>query len=387
MKKILIDGRFIGVGESISRYTLEMLAGILKLDQENHYTLLVRPCGLNKAETFFESKEKFKNLDILVIDIPHYSIYEQTKLLSLLNQANFDLVHFTQFNQPILYKKNYVVTIHDLTLFGHLHRQNKLKSLAFNVVMKSAVRNSKKIISISKTTTADILDYYRPDKKKIKLIYHGLDHQTFSPSVKSKMGEIETFKKNYQVDSEYILYTGLWKRHKNLLRLFDAFDLMLQERMIKEKTKLVMVGKIDNDEPEVLEAILKINKKYNEKVIITTGFIDEAELPLAYAGAKMYIIPSLSEGFGWPPLEAMACATPVASSNISSMPEILGQAAIYFDPYNIRDMADKISQGLNDKKLLEDKVKLGLSQVKKYDWTRTARETLAVYREILVEKR
>jgi len=117
--------------------------------------------------------------------------------------------------------------------------------------------------------------------------------------------------------------------------------------------------------------------------IVTTGFIQEDELPTAYAGALAYVIPSLSEGFGLPPLEAMACGTPVISSNVSCMPEILGQAPLYFDPYNIEDIEKAIEKVTGDDKLRAELSKKGLEQAKKYDWKRTAEQTLEVYKEVL----
>ena len=150
----------------------------------------------------------------------------------------------------------------------------------------------------------------------------------------------------------------MWKKHKNILRMLEAFEKLQAEsyKLKANKVQLVLVGKIDRDEPEVLKKIDEINGRIAYQVsgimesnrntlyeipntksgaIICTGFIDEAELPIAYAGATAYCIPSLSEGFGLPPLEAMACGTPVISSNISAMPEILGKAPFYFDPYDV----------------------------------------------------
>ena len=126
-------------------------------------------------------------------------------------------------------------------------------------------------------------------------------------------------------------------------------------------------------------------RSYDLKPIVTTGFIDEEELPIAYAGAVAYVIPSLSEGFGLPPLEAMACGTPVLSARTSAMPEILGNAPLYFDPYNISDIANKIEKLIDDNKLQSELSKRGLEQVKKYSWEKTAKETLEVYNSALTK--
>lgn len=395
MTRVLIDGRFVGVGDSQTRYVLELVRNILALDKEIEYTLLLRPAGEKELKVFsgIEGKE---NLKIEILDIPHYSVSEQTKLLKYLNMKKYDLVHFTQFNHPTRYKGNFVITIHDLTLIGHLHRQNPIKRFAFGRVMRSAVKNSKKIIAISKTTKNDILDYYKTDHGKIEVIYHGIDHERFNTRIKDKELRIKQFKEKYKIDNDYILYTGMWKKHKNLLRLLKAYEILIQNSESKMQNysskfkilpQLVLVGKEDPNESEIVEEIKRINKiaikQFNNEAIRLTGFIEDEELPIAYAGAAAYCIPSLSEGFGWPPLEAMACGTPVISSKESCMPEILGDAALYFDPYNIKDLSGAIEKILKDQKLRKELTEKGLLHVQKYQWKDSAKKTLAVYKKLL----
>jgi len=442
--RILIDGRFIGVGESISRYTLEVVKGILELDKKNEYALLVRPQGKKTATEFLSRPEHIRqaqyklcegsrdsspkaqndkdvfasevkqstkklpsNLHLKVLDIAHYSLLEQTKLLKYLNKEKYDLVHFTQFNHPVRYKGKFVVCIHDLTLLGHLYRMNPLKRLGFRAVMKSAVKNSTKIITISEYSKKDIVKTYGADPGKIEVTYLGIDEK-FCQEVRSGKQEIRRFKGKYNIIGDYILYTGMWKRHKNIIRMLKAYELYLKKQITRNKSQtnsklqipniqLVMVGKIDQNEPEVIKTINDINnrfchserseescglKKDRCNPIVTTGYVDEDELPIAYAGALFYCIPSLSEGFGLPPLEAMACGTPVISSKISAMPEILGDAVEYFDPYSVDDIAKTMEKVAGDEKLREQLSKKGLERVKKYSWPKTAEETLKVYRSV-----
>ncbi len=386
MSRILIDGRFVGVGDSQTRYVLELVRNILKFDQKNEYTLLLRPVGVRELEVFSGIKGK-PNLKIDILDVSHYSVAEQTKLLQYLNRKKFDLVHFTQFNHPILYRGNYVITIQDLTLIGHLHYFNFIKQLAFNNVMKSAAKDSKKIIAISKVTEKDVINFFGTSKDKFALIYHGIDHERFNIKIKDQKVSTESFKKKYKISNNYILYTGMWKKHKNILRMLKAFE-KFKINYPENKTQLVLVGKIDKGEPEVIAEIERINNTHkllftNNPIIVTTGFIEEDKLPIAHAGALAYCIPSLSEGFGWPPLEAMACGTPVISSNLSCMPEILGDAPIYFDPYDIDDIAKAMGKIASDEKLRENLSKKGLEQVKKYNWEDCAEKTLKVYKELL----
>lgn len=381
MSKILIDGRFVGVGDSMSRYVLETLRGILKLDQDNEYTLLLRPIGEKELKWYPEIMEA-NNLKVEYLDIPHYSFPEQTKLLSYLNKKKYDLVHFIQFNHPILYRGNFVVTIHDLILLNHSDG-NALKKKAYKTVMSSAAKHSKKIIAVSRLTKEDIIKLFQTQESKIEVIYHGIDHEKFNSKVKTQKSEIDNFKNKYGIAGDYLLYVGAWKKHKNVLNMLKAFE------ECRSDLQLVLIGKIDQDEPEVIAEINRINsrntKYLSHNTIITTGAIDvrDPNIPLAYAGAAAYIIPSLAEGFGWPPLEAMACGTPVISSNYSCMPEVLGDAALYFDPLSVEEMTEAIRKVLSDGKLRADLIAKGLNQVEKYNWSDTAKKTLEVYKSSL----
>ena len=393
MKRILIDGRFVGVGESVSRVTLEVLAGTLALDKENSYTLLIRPCGEKEIERYPIIKSA-QNCKLEILDVEHYSPAEQTKLLSYLNKEKYDLVHFTQFNHPIFYRGNFVVTIHDLTMLGHLHRQKFYRRLACNITMKSAITNSKQILSVSNFTKNELKEYYSVPDDKVTVTHLGIDHERFNNKLKPQTEKQEAFKKKYKINGDYILYTGAWKKHKNLIRLLKAYEDFIKSKDPKSQVpspKLVFVGKADDKEPEVTAEIERINKVLspNSQVlspIILTGFIDEAELPIAYAGALAYVIPSLNEGFGLPPLEAMACGTPVIASKESCIPEVLEDAALYFDPYDIKDISMAIQKISSDLDLRTELSKKGIAQAQKYNWSDTAKKTYEVYRKVLSYK-
>ena len=383
MKKILIDGRFVGVGESMSRYTLELLAHILEIDKENEYTLLIRPAGQEWINKFKVESSKLK---VDVLDIKHYSVGEQTKLLKYLNRQKFDLVHFPQFNHPIRYKGKYVVTIHDLILLNHT-KAGLLKRLAFVPVLKSAVKDSAAIITASEETKREIIYTLRGDEKKISLIHHGIDHNKFNIRAKSERVLLDEFCQKNKIEDDYFLYVGAWKSHKNILRMLEAYEKFIQNN--EKFVHLVLVGKIDKKEKAILVAIDRINKSRtpNSELltpIVTAGPIaNDDELAAVYAGAIAYVMPSLAEGFGWPPLEAMACGTPVISSKVSCMPEILGDAVYYFDPLDGDSMVSAMKKIISDHDLRQKLIKSGLEQVKKYDWVETAKKTLSVYNSVL----
>jgi glycosyltransferase involved in cell wall biosynthesis len=285
-------------------------------------------------------------------------------------------------------------------MLGYLHRTNPLKKYAFSRTMRHAVKRSAKILTVSNTSKREIIDYYHVPAAKIAVIYNGIDHEKYNIQVKSEKAcpepasggveglKVKSFKEKYHIDGDYLLYAGLWKKHKNLKRLLEAFEKLKVENEKLKDLRLVITGKKDRDEPEIIEEINRVNNALNSKFlilnsVITTGFLDEAELPIAYTGALAYVIPSLSEGFGMPPVEALACGTPVIASNVSCMPEILGDAALYFDPYDLEDMAKAMERITTDEKLRDEIISKGLEQVKKYNWSNTAKETLDVYRELI----
>jgi glycosyltransferase involved in cell wall biosynthesis len=304
-----------------------------------------------------------------------------------LNKRHFDLVYFTQFNHPILYRKPYIITVHDLTTFGYFHYENPVKVAMFRRVMKSAVNDSKKIVAVSNTTKDEILNNYSIDEKKIEVIYLGVDRNylrisRMAADDRYKLGK--KFAANYELPGKYLLYTGMWKKHKNLLRLLEAFE-KFRSRAEGEnrELQLVLVGKIDRNQPEVVEEIEQINGHLIDVVscadpVFVAGFVPEELLPSAYAGALAYVQPSLNEGFGLPPLEAMACGAPVIASNVSATPEILGDAAEYFEPESVEDIADKIDKIVNDPKLRINLQRRGLERVKLYTWEKNAEKTLKV---------
>ena len=389
-RKILIDGRFIGVGDSIGRVTFGILEHLLKIDSDHEYSLLIRPAGIKQVkERGLWDDERVK---VEVLDIAHYSLEEQSKLLIWLNKKPYDLVYFTQFNHPVLYRKPYIIIIHDLTTFGYFRYENPLKVALFKKVMKSAVHDSKKVITTAKVTKAELLETYKVAKDKIEVVHLGIDANYMRLSklgVADRVKLGNRFKQYYDLSADYLLYTGMWKRHKNLPRLLAAFQSVHNSSNEKVSgLQLVLVGKIDKNEPVVIERIEKINGHSIDKAVPTdavfvTGFVSEELLPAAYAGALAYVTPSLNEGFGLPPLEAMSCGIPVIASNVSATPEILGDAAVYFDPYNPDNIADKIKQVVPDLRKRLDLQKKGLERVKLYRWEDNAEKTLKIINGII----
>jgi glycosyltransferase involved in cell wall biosynthesis len=296
----------------------------------------------------------------------------------ILQKCGLDLVHFPHFNVPVPYKGKFIVTIHDLILFRYPTRRAStlsaptyfLKKKAYHRVINYAIKNSEKIIAVSQHTKQDILKYFKIDPQKIIVTYEGVDI-TETPLSETT----EAILKKYGIMKPYVLYVGNAYPHKNLDRLIMAFREVVKKH---SGLHLVLAGREDY----FYKRLKNFARNMNISGIIFTGHIEEEHLPTIYREAKLYVFPSLYEGFGLPPLEAMARNVPVVSSNVSCLPEILGSAAYFFDPRGISETAEAIERVLEDNALRKKLIAAGQKQIKKYSWEKMARETLSVYQSI-----
>lgn len=370
--KIGIDCRmFSSAFTGIGRYTYELTRQLFEIDQTNEYILFFNP---PEFEKFTPPNPRIKKV---LVNARHYSFAEQTIFLQKLLRENLDLMHFTHFNAPILYFKPCVVTIHDLTLsfFPGRKMTSTLHRAAYHITLRAAVTKAKHIIAVSNYTKKDLQKLFKISDEKITVTYEGVN-QKFCPLPQEEIQKIT--QKYIPTVTSYILYTGVWRSHKNVTALIKAFYLLKEKENLD--IKLLITGREDPCYPEIRELAKQLNL---ENDIIFTGIVDDTELPALYSGARAYIFPSLYEGFGLPPLEAMQCGTPVATSRASSIPEICGEEnALYFDPYDINDIARKIHQICTDETLRQKLIENGLNHVKKFSWKQMAAETLEIYNHV-----
>lgn len=369
-----IDARMFGTAEAvgIGQYTEELVRHLLKHDHNNTYSVFVSPKAWLGFPIYAPNLNKIKAV------YPHYSWAEQVGYPLVLRKAKLDLIHYTNFNSPIFWREiPSVVTIHDLTLWWFAGRTQKRwwQKLAYRAAIQGACKNAKAIIAITETTKRDIIQLLKIDPNKIAVIYEAVADR-YKPI--NNTGDIEELKRKFNISRPYLLYVGQWRQHKNIIRLIRAFYLL--RRQYKIDYQLVLAGKIDQKAPEVLATIQKLGLKSE---VILTGYIPDNDLPYLYNGADLFVFPSLYEGFGLPPLEAMACGTPVVASNASCMPEVLGEAVEYFDPLSVESMAQVIAKVVKSYSLRQELKTLGLRQVKKYSFDQMAEQTLAVYQQVL----
>jgi glycosyltransferase involved in cell wall biosynthesis len=374
----MYSSHFTGIG----RYVYELVENLQDLDRENEYFLF-----FNDPE-FTNFQARNPNFHKELANAPHYSLAEQTSFNKQLRLYELDLMHFTHFNAPILYRRPSVVTIHDLTLhfFPGKKMTSLLHRLAYTLTIRSSVRKARRIIAVSRATGGDIEQILKVPLSKIQVIYEGIN-SSFRPL--PDRAQIDSTLSRYNITRPFLLYTGVWRDHKNIQGLLRAFQI-LSARL---DLQLVITGRKDNiyaDEVFSLARELGLMPAHQAPQepsrVIFPGLVSEQELVELLNAARAYVFPSFYEGFGLPPLEAMQCGTPAAVSNTSCIPEVCGKNAVYFDPYSPSDMAASIEKLLTDPELYQSMVKSGLEHVKKFSWEKMARETHQLYLHVLYEK-
>lgn len=272
-----------------------------------------------------------------------------------------------------------LATIHDAIPYVYPETNTRLVWLLFHLWLPVAVRRLHRIITVSHHSKRDIVRYLRVNPERVSVVPQGVDAQYRSMDPK----EVQTVLARNGIDGRYILYVSAVeprKKRKNLPRLLEAFA---QLRQWCDSWRLVIVGSVKKDYRPVFDTVERLGLA---PYVHFTGFVDETDLPALYGGADLFVLPSLYEGFGLPVLEAMACGTPVVTSNVSSLPEVAGDAAIFVDPYDVNAIADAMRRILGDSDLAADLRRRGLVRAQAFSWERTARETIAVYEHVLGQK-
>jgi glycosyltransferase involved in cell wall biosynthesis len=280
---------------------------------------------------------------------------------------------------PILYNKPFVVTIHDLTMYHYPRPEATtlgplkfwFKDKAHRLVVRHAVRKAKKIIVTSEFTKQDVRKTLGVPMEKMVVTYQ-------APFERYKLQDTNKFKiqnSKFKITEPYVLYVGAAYPHKNLGGLLKAWKIFCEK--YGEDYKLVLVGQKNYFYNNLQSSI------FNLKSVVHLDNVSDDELVSLYSNASLFVFPSLYEGFGLPPLEAMSHGVPVASSNRACMPEVLGEAALYFDPENYEQMADVIHRGLMDEDVRFQLKNNASELLKAYSWEKLARETLCLYEDVM----
>ena len=366
MTRIGIDARmmfFTGIG----RHVYNLAKRLPLLDPETEYLIFIRP--EDRARVDFAAA----NLRLVETIPTYYDMVEQTRHRRILEAEKLDLLHVPHFNIPIFYHGRLVVTIHDL-IQAKLPSQStwkaQFKRLGYYFVIQQALRKARRVIAVSRFTRDDIVRTLGTAADKIEVIHNGFDARFLRQP--TGVAEGKAILEKYGLKPPFLLYVGLQSHHKNLATLIEA---MQQIHATHPQASLALVGKHDDRYTPALQA--QAQKLGLAEAVRFCGFVPDADLELLYGTAVAFVFPSLYEGFGIPPVEALAAGLPVISSNAASLPEVLGDQATYFDPTDPADMAAKIGAVLVDP---ESHRPTGMPQ---FSWDKMAEQTLKTYRQVL----
>jgi len=296
-----------------------------------------------------------------------------------------DIFHATEHLLPPLRRVRTVFTFHDAiyVLFPQYHLP--LNRLFLGLMMPRFLRRADAIVTISECSKADAVRLYQIDPARIRVIYEGVDTRFQPVADPTRLAQVRA---RYALPERYILYVGTIEPRKNLVALLEAFHVLRSRFHVSRFTfhaaqdtalKLVIAGQ----RGWLYEGFFsKLRELGLEDEVVLPGYIADDDLPAVYSAASVFVFPSLYEGFGLPPLEAMACGTPVVCSSASSLPEVCDEAALLVAPTDVSALAQAIERVLSDEPLQATLRARGLAQAAKFSWERTARETLAMYREV-----
>ena len=365
--RIGINGRFLAAKRTgVQRAAYNLIRALVDMDQKNHYIL-------------FTTEDQVSNPDW---QKPHVTVvpsriregeslrnhfWEQFTLPRLARKHAIDILHSPANLAPLFYRGKSVVHIHDLCFLVNPQWFSFSFRTLYNFVIPRLARRAAKVITNSNNSRNDLLQFCNLSADRVSQVYWAVDDLFLQTS--------DTTPSDRKMD-DYILYVGSLEPRKNISTLLEAYEI-LRKQNPSIKSKLVLIG---GESPLFAEVQLKV-KHFKEDVLFQ-GFVNDHTLQDFYRHARLFVYPSLYEGFGLPPLEAMASGVPVVTTLTSSIPEVVGDAALMVSPYDAQELASTMDLILGDADLRQRLVQAGREQVRKFNWQRVARNTLAIYYEV-----
>lgn len=349
----------------IGHYTYHLVKQLTRIDHENEYF-------------FYNTATRQRRLeDLKLSENAHVVCFPRPLSPWRAKRDRIDVYHGTSYRLWAHGKRGSVVTIHDLALTRFPEFSKKLFGERWSIhKTRRTLMRARRIIAVSQHTARDLKDLYGVSPEKIRVVYNGLGEEFFT---KPDPNCIQSARARYGVKAvDYILYVGGSDPRKNLDRLLEAFSILVRKM---GPITLLVAGGMGRRDGEIRQ---KISRLGLEKDVVLTGHLPAQDLHPLYCGARLFIYPSLYEGFGIPVLEAMACGVPVIASNTSSIPEVAGDAAYLIDPYDMEDMAQAMEKVLEDHDLAASLRAKGQERAKAFSWEKSARQTLEVYQECLI---
>ncbi len=369
-KLIAIDGRFITPNISgIGRYSLGLLQGIAELKPSYKIVVLI-----NQLTYIPQNISNSGCFEFIIVESPVRSLKNQIELPKLLRRHNISVYHIPDGFAPITpIQSRLILTIHDLIRIRCRKLLGKSKKVVFLALWKFWLRTqcnrASAIITVSAHSRNDIIDLMNVTPEKLHVIYNGVKRHPETVNEKDII-------RKYGLFENVILYLGRVAPYKNVVSLVNAFSILVKSKV---NAVLMIAGAPDSRYPAVA---MRVKQLGLEQKVIFTDQINDAELASIFAVSSVFVFPSLYEGFGLPPLEAMTYGVPVVSSNKTCLPEVLGNAAFFVDPTDPSEIADAILQVLQNNKLRNDLINKGLERAKMFTWEKAAEEHLKLYESI-----
>lgn len=350
----------------VKQYIESITTALLKVDTVNEYYIF---------HSEYDHINKFPTAKNIVIESSSKMLWDYILLPKELNKYQLDVIIFPKNVIPFCISAKSLVVIHDLAYFmPELNAYPLIDTLYMKSMIRSSIKRANYVISVSRNTKNDIVEIIGTDESQVKVIYEAADQKYRQITDNIRLNEI---KNKYQLADKFIFYSGSLSPRKNMLRFLTAFN------KIKDTIphKLVLTGGKSWKDKNVHEMIDQIGDS-----IIKLGHVPDEDMPFIYNLADLFVYPSLYEGFGLPPLEAMACGCPVIASNTSSIPEVVGNAAIIVDPYKTEELEKAMYQLLTNRELREISIQNGRERVKHFTWENSAREMLHLFKKIDQQK-
>lgn len=374
--RVAIDFRStIGQPAGIGRFTNNLVKQIALLDTRNNY-VLYSFYPIKPAREIGELIKKHPNFSLKTNPVPgrimRY-LWDYFKIPIEFSIGEVDIIHIMDFLIPKIRKAKLIVTIHDISsiLFPQWHTRYTKRWVRNRIHL--AKEKADRIIVDSIHTKKDLVQTLGVSEDLITVIYGGVGEQ-FQPIKDQEI--LKRVKKRCRIRDKYLLFLGTLEPRKNIPGLIRAFH-KIKNRF--SDYQLVIAGKKGWKFQEIFKTVEEL--KLEDRVIFT-GYLPEEDIPSLYSGAELFVYPTLYEGFGFPPLEDMACGTPVITSNLSSLPEVVGEAGILIDPNDIDELSQAMESVLSDENLKRELRAKGLRQAAKFSWEKCAQETLKVYQEV-----
>ncbi len=373
--KIAIDIRRMsefGVGT----YIRNVVRTLGRLDRETKYLLIGPPAKLEEIGPLPP------NFDCIPLVSAERSVQGYREFRAALQRLHCDVLHVPNlFSVPRMLPCPYVMTVHDM--LEHMTRDGQkngfLNSLRFQLTRR-VLRGAARIFAVSKFTKAEIEKLFAIPSCQIEVVYNAIDERFLHGH--ATQADRDLIERRYQVTYPFLLYAGRISAHKNVVRMIEAFSALkngLGKEELFHDLKLIIIGDDLSGNPDLRRTVVRSGVQNDVRFL---GFVPIEVLRIFYDLAKIFVFPSLHEGFGLPPLEAMAHGTPVVTSNVSSLPEVVGKAAVLVNPENVFEIQRALHRVLTDQPLRERLKQRGYEQAAKFSWEKSVRRTLDIYRQV-----